>query len=84
LQKSKKLLGMEMLVNARDATLFAYFKSLEMGNKKMTPMLQDLASQVWDDMVDFVMINDGDVGILIEAGLEVIINTSIEDEMEKG
>lgn len=75
---------MTMLESIRDRVLFTYFKSLELAKKPITLDNQELASQVWDDIVDFAIFNKGDIGLLLEAGLEVIINHAIEDYMKKG
>lgn len=73
-----------MLNSMRDRVLFTYFKSLELAKKPITLDNQELASQVWDDLVDFAIFNKGDVGVLLEAGLEVIINHAIDEYLEKG
>lgn len=78
------LIAMSMLDSIRDRVLFTYLKSLEMAKKPITLDNQELASQVWDDIVDFAIFNKGDVGPLMEAGLEVIINHAIDEYLEKG
>lgn len=78
------LIAMSMLNSMRDRVLFTYFKSLELAKKPITLDNQELASQVWDDLVDFAIFNKGDVGVLLEAGLEVIIDHAIDEYLEKG
>lgn len=73
-----------MLESMRDRVLFTYFKSLQMTKRPINNDVQELASQVWDDMFDLVMSNGGDVGLLFEAGLEVIIDNAIEDYAKRG
>jgi hypothetical protein len=45
---------------------------------------QELVSRIWDDMVDFTIFNKGDVGLLLEAGLEVMVENAIEAYTSKG
>jgi hypothetical protein len=73
-----------MLESLRDKVLFTYLKSLEMGKKSITLEKQELASQVWDDIFDFTLINRGDFSPLLEAGLEVIIDNAVLEYVEKG
>ena len=73
-----------MLESLRDKVLFTYLKSLEMGKKSITLEKQELASQVWDDIFDFTLINRGDFSPLLEAGLEVIIDNAVLEYLEKG
>ena len=72
-----------MLESLRDKVLFTYLKSLEMGKKSITLEKQELASQVWDDIFDFTLINRGDFSPLLEAGLEVIIDNAVLEYVEK-
>ena len=78
------MIAISMLESIRDRVLFTYLKSLELSKRELTLDKQELASRVWDDMVDFAIFNKGDVGILLEAGLEVIIDNAIEDYTSKG
>lgn len=73
-----------MLESLRDKVLFTYLKSLEMGKRSITLEKQELASQVWDDIFDFTLINRGDFSPLLEAGLEVIIDNAVLEYLEKG
>lgn len=75
---------MSMLHSMRERVLFTYFKSLELGKKQITAEHQELSSQIWDDIIDFAIFNKGDIGVLLEAGLEVIINHAIDEYLEKG
>lgn len=75
---------MAMLNSMRDRVLFTYFKSLEMAKKPITLEKQELASQIWEDLVDFGTFVKGDIGLLLEAGLEVVIDHAIDEYMEKG
>jgi hypothetical protein len=45
---------------------------------------QELVSRIWDDMVDFTIFNKGDVGVLLEAGLEVMVENAIDAYTSKG
>ena len=76
--------NIKMLESLRDKVLFTYLKSLEMGKKSITLEKQELASQVWDDIFDFTLINRGDFSPLLEAGLEVIIDNAVLEYVEKG
>lgn len=73
-----------MMEEMRDRVLFTYFKSLQMAHKPINNDVQELASQVWDDMLDLVVSNGGDIGLLLEAGLEVIIDNAVEDYSKRG
>lgn len=81
---SNNLNNVKMLESLRDKVLFTYLKSLEMGKKSITLEKQELASQVWDDIFDFTLINRGDFSPLLEAGLEVIIDNAVLEYVEKG
>ena len=73
-----------MMESMRERVLFTYFKSLEMGKRKLTVEKQEIASLIWDDMLQTVVMLNGDMGILLEAGLEVIIDNAVEDYTKKG
>lgn len=81
---SSNLNNIKMLESLRDKVLFTYLKSLEMGKRSITLEKQELASQVWDDIFDFTLINRGDFSPLLEAGLEVIIDNAVLEYLEKG
>lgn len=81
---SKHIIAMSMLEGIRDRVLFTYFKSLELSKQELTLEKQELASRVWDDMVDFAIFHKGDISALLEAGLEVIIDNAIEDYTASG
>ena len=80
----ERVMAIKMLESLRDRTLFTYFKSLEMSKREITPEKVETASLVWDDIVEGAVMMGGDVGILLEAGLEVIINNAIEDYTKRG
>lgn len=76
--------AMAMLVSMKERVLLTYYKSLHMAKKEITLEKQGLASEVWEDLVDFAMFAKGDIGILLEAGLEVVIDNAIDEYMDKG
>lgn len=80
----EKVMAIKMLESIRDRVLFTYFKGLEMSKREITPHRIETASLVWDDIMEGAVMLNGDVGILLEAGLEVIINNAIEDYTERG
>lgn len=81
---NNKIITIKAMESMRDRVLFTYFKALQMAKKPINQDVQELASQVWDDMVDLVITNNADIGLLLEAGLEVIIDNAIEDYSKTG
>lgn len=81
---NNKIITIKAMESMRDRVLFTYFKALQMAKKPINNDVQELASQVWDDMFDLVLSNNGDIGLLLEAGLEVIIDNAIEDYAKRG
>lgn len=79
-----KMNSIKIMESMRDRVLFTYFKSLQMSKKTINQEAQELASQAWDDMLDLVVSNGGDISLLFEAGLEVIIDNAIEDYAMRG
>jgi hypothetical protein len=82
--KQDRVASVKMMESLRDRVLFTYFKSLELAKKPITIDSQEISSIIWDDMVDTVVMAGGDIGILLEAGLEVIINNAVEDYIKNG
>jgi hypothetical protein len=80
----ERVAAIKTLESLRDRTLFTYFKGLEMSKRDITQERAELASLVWDDIVEGVVMMNGDIGIVLEAGLEVIINNAIEDYIKRG
>jgi len=80
----ERIAAVKMMDSMRERVLFTYFKSLEMSKRKLTVEKQEIASLIWDDMLQTVVMLNGDMGILLEAGLEVIIDNAVEDYTKKG
>jgi len=80
----ERIAAVKMMESMRERVLFTYFKSLEMSKRKLTVEKQEIASLIWDDMLQTVVMLNGDMGILLEAGLEVIIDNAVEDYTKKG
>jgi hypothetical protein len=83
MSKSSQI-AMAMFTSMKERVIFTYFKSLELAEKEVTPERMQIAEEVWEDMVDFAIFTKGDIGMLLEAGLEVVIDEAIDDYMQKG
>jgi hypothetical protein len=80
----KHMIAIATLERIRERVFMTYLESLDQPRREFMLEKQELVSRIWDDMVDFTIFNKGDVGVLLEAGLEVMVENAIDAYTSKG
>lgn len=80
----KHMIAIATLERIRERVFMTYLESLDPPRREFMLEKQELVSRIWDDMVDFTIFNKGDVGVLLEAGLEVVVENAIDAYTSKG
>jgi hypothetical protein len=80
----KHMIAIATLERIREKVFMTYLESLDQPRREFMLEKQELVSRIWDDMVDFTIFNKGDVGVLLEAGLEVMVENAIDAYTSKG
>lgn len=76
-----------LLESFRESSLAIFYESMELDGHEITEELIDLGNHVWEDLENFLIMSGGDLNLLLQIGLEALIDTAIFEtttvELEK-